>query len=217
MSQHTWIIRMSVSTRLHRYYIMYKVRGRSRRRVQGGGTPLPLRWSFLLRIFVNFFTWPSVMSFLRGAPSPKKNPGSAPEGPTCKTVVASLGYSRAGRGTCLSHFFRFCCFYFFKGKVKHCIAWPLTTATTTTTTSVCIVLIVTFFCTQKNQLNRVLALAGEVKLCFDNDLTDTLVKYPTHVSNKILLCRSYVPVYWSMLLQSMSWSCNMFGRSLWTI
>ena len=52
----------------------------------GGGyrgcAPHSMRWSFLLRIYVfsfDLFISPSVTSFLRGAPPPKKNPGSAPE------------------------------------------------------------------------------------------------------------------------------------------
>ena len=39
--------------------------------------PTTLRWSFLFRIYV--FASPSVTSFLRGAPTRKKNPGSAPD------------------------------------------------------------------------------------------------------------------------------------------
>ena len=56
-------------------------RGGSRGRVQGVRTPPPdmkLSSSYIRISFWNFFTSPSVTSFLRGAPPRKKKPGSAP-------------------------------------------------------------------------------------------------------------------------------------------
>ena len=56
------------------------VRGGSRRRVQGVCTPPPPEMKLSLYLLLKLICLPhqSVTSFLRGAPPPKKNPGSAP-------------------------------------------------------------------------------------------------------------------------------------------
>ena len=48
----------------------------------GGGEPLPLRWSLVLRFyFSNLFTSPVSYALLMHPSPPKKNPGSAPDLP----------------------------------------------------------------------------------------------------------------------------------------
>ena len=66
-------------------------RSGSKGRVQGVCTPPPLRWKFLLRInlfaFKIFYLTVSDV-ILRGAPPPKKNLGSAPDGRILTEVMS---------------------------------------------------------------------------------------------------------------------------------
>ena len=71
-----WSNRQPVATR--QVKIMKCSRGGSRGRVQGGVHPPPWDEAFFLFAFKICIPHQSVKSFLRGAPPPKKNPGSAP-------------------------------------------------------------------------------------------------------------------------------------------